>query len=114
MIQGGIAIRGNKIMAVGPNNIIDTLIGSGTNVYEFGDKLIMPGFIDAHFHLFMGAVINSSKITCTELIKSTSEEECVKIIKEFAEEHPGLDRIRGVGWFPANWKNKPLPTRKLL
>ena len=47
-ISGGVAIKGNKILAVGED--FEAFLGPETEVREYGDKLIMPGFIDAHVH----------------------------------------------------------------
>lgn len=88
-ISGGIAVERNKIIAVKEGNGIDEYIGNDTKVLEYKDKLIMPGFIDAHFHLFMGAV-TSSNHACSEIVKSTSEAECIEIIKKFAAEHKNI------------------------
>ncbi len=110
-ISGGVAIKGNKILAVGEE--AETFCGPETEVKEYGNKLIMPGFIDAHVHYFMGALAASEHV-CDALITSSSEAECVAIIKEFADQHPDEERIRGFGWFPANWNDAPLPTKKSL
>lgn len=113
LISGGVAIKGNKIIAVKAGREIEDWIGAETRVLTYDDKLIMPGFLDAHDHYFMGAISASGHI-CTEIGESASEEECVAIIKRFAEEHPEEKRILGIGWFPANWSDAPLPTRRSL
>ena len=110
---GCIAIKGNKICAVGSGSEIESLIGPETKVYEYKDKLIMPGFVDAHVHYFMGSIAASEHM-CTEIMDSTSEQNCVEMVKRFAESHPDEKRIIGVGWFPVNWNDAPLPTCKSL
>jgi predicted amidohydrolase YtcJ len=92
---------------------IDSWVGETTKVLSYDDQLIMPGFVDAHVHYFMGA-ISASEHMCTEIAASSSEEECVAIIKKFAAEHPSEKRIIGIGWFPANWHDAPLPTKRSL
>lgn len=114
LLQGGIAIAGNKIVAVGSRKTIDAYIGKSTRVYNFNDLLIMPGIIDAHVHLTMGAIMNSHEYTCNEIINSKSEDECVEMVKSFSDSHPNLDRIRGMGWFPINWADNNLPSKKSL
>lgn len=108
---GGVAIKGNRILAAGPD--MEAYRGPDTKVRDYGEKLIMPGFIDAHVHYFVGA-ISASEHMCDTLDKSTSEAECVAMIKQFAKEHPDEKRILGIGWFPANWDDAPLPTKKSL
>ncbi|MCB6992153.1 amidohydrolase [bacterium 210820-DFI.6.37] len=110
-VSGAVAIKGNKILAAGPE--AERLAGPGTEVRNYGNKLIMPGFIDAHVHYFVGA-ISASDHMCDAISASTSEAECVEMIRNFAKEHPEEKRILGIGWFPANWNDAPLPTKQSL
>lgn len=114
VFKGGIAVLKNKIVAVGNDSEINQWIGSDTKVFEYGDELIMPGLIDAHMHFFTGAFVNSEYML-TDLFGAHSEEECAKMVKEFADEHPDYDVITGIGWFPAYWNNSSvLPSRASL
>ena len=93
-ISGGVAIKGNKLLAVGED--FEAFLGPETEVREYGDKLIMPGFIDAHVHYFMAGLAASEHV-CGELIASSSEAECAAMIKEFAEPlHPAQKVDRSV------------------
>ncbi len=114
VFKGGIAISGNKIAAVGSDMKIDEWISADTKVYEYGDALIMPGFVDAHMHFFTGAFV-SSKYMLMNLFKAHSEQECAEMVEIFAKEHPEYSTITGMGWFPAYWgKNDPLPHKASL
>ena len=110
--EGGVAIKGNRIVAVGSREEILKYRIADTAVYDYGDQLIMPGLIDGHDHLWWGAVADSEHVV--DLTSSTSEEEAIEMIKKYAVEHPEEKRIRGFGWFPANWNDAPLPTKKTL
>lgn len=110
--KGGVAVKGNKILAVERDDGIDAFRGEKTEVYQYGDRLIMAGLVDGHDHLWWGAVADSDH--AVDLTESTSEEEAVEMIKKYAREHPEEPRIRGFGWFPANWNDAPLPTKKSL
>ena len=110
--RGGVAVKGNRIIAVEKGDDIDAYKGDGTKVYEYGDNLIMAGFVDGHDHLWWGAVADSDH--AVDITASTSEEEAVAMIKKYADEHPEEPRIRGYGWFPANWNDAPLPSKKSL
>ena len=112
LTSGGVAIKSNRIMAVETADSIDNFISEDTRVYDFGDKLIMPGFVDGHDHLWWGAVADSDHMV--DITASTSEEEALQMIKEYADSHPDEKRIRGFGWFPANWNDAPLPTKESL
>lgn len=82
-------------------------------VEDYGDRLVMPSFIDAHTHMFSGA-ISVSGFVCNTLGRCHSEEECVEEICKFAAEHSDLKRIRGIGWFLGNWKKDKLPSKQSL
>jgi len=50
-----IAIAENKILALGSVNDIADLKGPGTRTIDAGMSTVMPGFVESHLHLFMGA-----------------------------------------------------------
>lgn len=80
---------------------------------DVGENMIMPSFIDAHTHIFSGA-ISASDYVCSDLDKCHSENECAEMIYDFATSHPDLKRIRGMGWFVGSWNNDHLPNKKSL
>lgn len=108
---GGIVVKGNRIIEVTDKRTVDRY--EANQVIDYGDKLIMAGFVDAHVHYFMGAIAASEHM-CTEIANSVSEKNCVDIVKKFAEKHPNEKRILGIGWFPANWKDASLPSKESL
>jgi len=50
-----IALRGGTILAIGGNDQIRALSGPATEVIDAGGATVLPGFIEAHMHLFPGA-----------------------------------------------------------
>jgi predicted amidohydrolase YtcJ len=110
--SGGVAIKGNRILAVIKGDGIDEYIGPDTKVFQYENQLIMPGFVDAHTHFFDGAVTSSDHMC--DLSPSTSELEAVEMLKQYASTHPNEKRLRGIGWLPANWQDEGLPSKKSL
>src|SRR5277367_6979279 len=51
-----IAIRGEKIIAVGDNTDIEKLRGANTKVIDAGGRLVLPGFTDCHIHFLKGSI----------------------------------------------------------
>ncbi len=49
--EEAIAVRGDRIQAVGKNVEIEKLKGPQTQVIDLGGHFVMPGFNDAHLHL---------------------------------------------------------------
>lgn len=111
---GGVAIVGKKIAAVGSREEILPYCGAHTRVEELGDKLVMPGFIDSHGH-FDGGAEYYFEVACHDLESCGSEEECAKMMGEFAASHPELPYYTGQGWYLSYWgENVPFPTAKSL
>lgn len=51
-----IAVRGDKVIAVGNDDDVSRWIGDGTQVVELDGRTVLPGFIDAHIHPVSGAL----------------------------------------------------------
>ena len=47
-----VAVKDGKILAVGDRNKIESLKGDTTKIFDLQGKTLLPGFIDAHGHLF--------------------------------------------------------------
>ena len=113
VFKGGVAIAGNRIVAVGSDKEINQWIGLETKVFEYGDELIMPGFNDSHFHLPDASLFNNENY-CLDLSACHSEEDCVTLVEEFAKKHPENAWIYGMGWNYWMWNNPVMPTRRSL
>ncbi len=55
-----IAIKGNKIIAVGDTQQVMGVAGDGVNIVELEGKTILPGFIDPHTHVLAGCVVDNT------------------------------------------------------
>ncbi|HQR57670.1 MAG TPA: amidohydrolase family protein, partial [Burkholderiaceae bacterium] len=51
-----VAERGGKIVAVGPKANVMKLKGPKTQVIDLKGRALLPGFVDAHGHMFVGGV----------------------------------------------------------
>ena len=59
-----IAIRDGRIAALGSNTEIAALKVAGTRVIDAAGNSVVPGFIEAHMHLFGGcAVVVSARLS---------------------------------------------------
>ena len=102
-----IAVRGDRIQAVGDNAEILKLKGPQTQVIDVGGKFLMPGFNDAHVHLSEGG----SQALNVDLVGVKSLEEFRERIRaKVAKAAPG-DWILGGGWDETLWPVKTVPTR---
>jgi len=50
-----VAVYGGRIVAVGDNRTVRDLAGPTTKVVDAGGATVVPGFIEAHMHIFSGA-----------------------------------------------------------
>jgi len=51
-----VAIRGDRILAVGAQAAVEAAAGAGANHVDLGGKFLMPGMIDAHAHPIAGGL----------------------------------------------------------
>ncbi|USK77460.1 amidohydrolase [Peribacillus frigoritolerans] len=105
-----IAIKDNKIVAIGTEEEIKHCKGEHTKIYQFKDQLIMPGFHDFHLHIMQGAVALNS----VNLFAARSEDEALEMIGEFAESKPENQWVIGFTWDAGYWDTQQLPTRHSL
>lgn len=102
-----IAVRGDRIQAVGENAEILKLKGPQTQVIDVGGKFLMPGFNDAHVHLSEGG----SQALNVNLVGVKSLEEFRERIRANVEKAEPGDWILGGGWDETLWPVKTVPTR---
>lgn len=56
-IASAVAIRGDRIVAVGSNETIRKLAGPDTTVRDLNGRTVIPGLIDNHLHYLRGATL---------------------------------------------------------
>lgn len=54
-VQQAVAIKANRILAVGTDEEIGRLIGARTKVIDLSGKTLVPGLVDSHLHATFGA-----------------------------------------------------------
>ena len=54
-VARAVAVTGGLISAVGSATEMEALAGTGTEVVDLGGRTVVPGFIDAHSHISIGA-----------------------------------------------------------
>lgn len=55
-IHRAMAVKGDRILAVGSNDAVGQFRGAGTEVIDLGGKTVMPGLIDSHTHPVAAAI----------------------------------------------------------
>ena len=105
-----VAIRDEKIVAVGDGAEIEKLRGPHTKVIDAGGKLVLPGFVDCHIHFLDGSI----SLGQANLESAKNPADIQRILREYAAKHPGDGWILGGGWNYAMFGEENLPNKKYL
>lgn len=106
---GGVAIADGKILACGDDATLQPFIGADTDVRDFGDKLIMPGFNDSHTHFTQGALVDDPDF-CVHVGATDTLAEALDKVKAFADAHPDNEWVFGNEVIQFNWETPLMPT----
>jgi len=105
-----LAIRGDKIVAVGDDASIGKFRGPDTKVIDAAGQLVLPGFVDCHIH-FMDGSLSLGRVNL-EGAKDVAEIQ--QRLREYAAKHPGNEWLLGRGWDYAMFGAAALPDKKYL
>jgi predicted amidohydrolase YtcJ len=105
--EEGIAVRGDRIQAVGKTVDLEKLKGPQTQVVDLGGHFLMPGFNDAHLHLDDAGMTKLS----VDLTGVKSLDELRQRVAKKVEESKAGDWIQGAGWDETLWPVKATLTR---
>ncbi len=102
-----LAIRGDRILAVGARDEIMKLKGPETKIVDLEGRFVMPGFNDAHMHLARAGL---EKMTVNLVGVKTLDQFRERIQAQVEKAEPG-DWVVGGGWDETLWPVQVLPTR---
>ncbi len=96
-VAEAVAVRGEKIVYVGNNHGVEEYVGGKTKIVDLNGRLLLPGFMDGHYHV---AAAQKNKLYEITLHAGTSVDDYVKAIRKFAVDpgNAGLKRVHGSGW----------------
>jgi hypothetical protein len=105
-----IALRGERIAAVGSNAEVLTLKGSSTRVIDAQGGAVVPGLHDAHGH-FTGLGASLQRL---RLRNTTSAGQIADMVKAAAAKARPGEWILGRSWDQNDWPTKQFPTAAIL
>jgi predicted amidohydrolase YtcJ len=105
--EEAIAVRGDRILAVGKNTDIQRFKGPQTQVVDLSGHFVMPGFNDAHLHL---ADAGLQKLN-VDLKGVNSLDEMRERLRAGVEKTKPGEWVLGGGWDETLWAIKSLPSR---
>jgi hypothetical protein len=108
-VAEAVAVRGDRIAAVGTTAEIRALTGERTIVVDARSGSVLPGFHDAHVHFLSGGL----SLEEVSLLDALTLDEVVGAIRDFAARRRARPWIVGRGWYYAVFPGS-LPTRQQL
>jgi len=96
-----VAVRGGRIVAVGTAAEIAPSIGPRTRVVSLSDRLLVPGFQDAHIHPISGGI---DRTQC-DVRDARGRDAVLATIRAYADAHPDGPWIVGSGWSMADFEH---------
>jgi predicted amidohydrolase YtcJ len=105
-----VAVNGNKIAAVGDKDLLGYLRGPKTQVIDCRGGTVLPGFVDAHCHLYAYAsAFVSLRLSPQEHIRSIADMQ--QRIRDYCLKLPSGAWIRGKGYNEFYFAEKRHPNR---
>nr|WP_276538491.1 amidohydrolase family protein [Dehalobacterium formicoaceticum] len=98
-IVQGLALKDDKILAVGDNKEIIALSGLETIIVDLAGKTMIPGFYDAHGHFsFASEQLLKVNLSSPPVGEKVSIDDYIAALKEKAAQTPSGDWIYGTGY----------------
>ncbi len=98
-----LAVRGDRILAVGTDQEIQRHVGLGTKVIDLAGTLVIPGFIEGHGHF---TTLGRSRMML-DLTRVRNWDEVITMVERaVADAGPG-EWILGRGWHQEKWDKAP-------
>jgi len=106
-----IGITDNLIVAVGSNQTVKDVLGSGKiEIYELPGRLVTPGLVDAHCH-FSHLGLSLLRI---DLSDQPSLADCIRLVARKASTAAVGEWLIGQGWNQFKWRDPKEPDRQDL
>jgi hypothetical protein len=98
----GLAVRGDRIIAVGTETQVERWSGRGTKTVDLRGHTVVPGFIDAHSHMVDAA----TEFGWARLDGSASMGVAIERMRALARRTPPGGWVVGVDWDEAKWPER--------
>jgi predicted amidohydrolase YtcJ len=111
-IAEAVAVKGDKIIAVGGNDDIRAMAGAATESHDLAGNVLLPGFYDCHSH-FPGAGRTRYSVNLNSPPMGPIEKmsDLIEALRKKAQETPKGGWVSGRGYDDTLLKEKRHPTR---
>jgi predicted amidohydrolase YtcJ len=100
-------VENGEVVVAGPESEARRAASTGVSVRDLGGALLLPGLIDAHFHVAEVTRMREG----LDLAGMDSIERLIETVRRWAESHPSGGVI-GRGWDPERFPGGAWPTRR--
>jgi predicted amidohydrolase YtcJ len=105
-----LAVRGDRIVAVGGDAEVGRLAGPATRRVDLAGRFVLPGLVDSHVHLrSLG-----EQLTSVDLRGVGSVDEVVRRVAAAEAGLPPGEWLSGIGWDQTLWPEKSYPDHRPL
>jgi hypothetical protein len=109
-VASALAVRGDRIVAVGAWEQVAPWAGERTAVVDLAGAVAYPGFVDSHAHV--GGLGRAMEIL--DLTGAANEADVAERVRRAAVSVPRGDWILGRGWDQNRWPGRQFPTHASL
>jgi predicted amidohydrolase YtcJ len=109
-----VAIKDGSILAVGPHELLDSVVGPATEVLDVGDRVVMPGFVDVHAHGEVAARTLATTVDCRAPTCRSVADVLQKLHESLDQAEQGWLVAQGNLFFDQKLVDGRLPTRAEL
>ena len=106
-IAQALAVREGRIVAVGGNDAMEALIGSGTHRVDAGGRTVIPGLIDSHIHAVRAGLTYATEVNW---IGAKTIGEAMERLRQAAKARPASWIIVAGGWSELQFAEQRRPT----
>ncbi len=89
-----VAVDGKEIVYVGDNAGARAFVGQGTEEIDLKGRMLLPGFVESHVHVMMGAATSSG----LPLTMADSIDDVLRKLKEYADANPDKTTLFGASY----------------
>jgi predicted amidohydrolase YtcJ len=108
-ITEAVAIKDGRFIYVGDDKGVSSFVGDKTKIIDLDEKMVLPGFIDAHCH----PISSYRYFFELNLYDLKLIQEIQNAIKDYLISHPDSKYIKGRGWSNADF-SKTGPDKKII
>lgn len=90
-----VAVRNGRIVHVGDTAAVQAYIGAETKVVDAAGRLVLPGFVESHWHF------ETTGFAFQAFVNYEDPQKVLAALRAYVESHPHEPAITGMGWVQA-------------